>query len=67
MKITFSWDTRLFVIIPTITLEDFSPSGGMLHVVFRFGPFAMTVMRKPDIQKAKNELKERLKELDRDT
>jgi len=53
------------VIIPTITLEDFSPSGGMLHVVFRFGPFALTIMKNIDQKTANEELRKRLKELDK--
>lgn len=66
MKIVASWDTRVFAIIPTITVEDFSSTGDHIHVVFRFGPLAITFMKKWEIEDAKKSFRDRMKDIEND-
>ncbi len=65
LRFIWSWDTRLFVIIPTITIEDFSVEGRNVHIVFRFGPFAFVMMRDKSVEEAKEMFRRRMKDLDK--
>jgi hypothetical protein len=64
LRFRWSWDTRLFVIIPTITIEDFSVECRKVHVVFRFGPLAFTMMQDKSVYEAKEMFRRRMKDLD---